>query len=86
MQNQITIEQIFENLSLKSPEIITRKKLYELTGGLISEKTLANMDSEGSGIQPRLRIGGKVAYPKDAAIVWLKTRCHIVHQDERSGQ
>jgi len=75
MQDQITIERIFENLSSKSPEIITRRKLHELTGGLISEKTLANLDSEGTGIQPRIRIGGKVAYPKDAAIAWLRSRC-----------
>ena len=78
MQDQITIERIFENLSHKSPEIITRKKLQELTGGLISEKTLANLDSEGVGIQPRMRIGAKVCYPKDAAILWLKNRCNFI--------
>ena len=72
---QISIEQIFENLSRSAPEILTRKKLHELTGGLVSEKSLANMDSLGEGIQPRLRVGGKVAYPKEAAIVWLKNRC-----------
>ena len=77
MQDQITIERILENLSHKFPEIITRKKFQELTGGLISEKTLANLDSEGDGIQPRMRIGGKVAYPKDAAIAWLKNRCNF---------
>lgn len=77
MQDPITVERIFENLRGRSPEIITRKKLQELTGGLISEKTLANLDSEGSGIQPRMRIGGKVAYPKDAAIAWLKSRCDL---------
>jgi len=78
MQDQISIEQIFENLSRTAPEIITRKKLHELTGGLVSEKTLANMDSAGDGILPRLRIGGKVAYPKEAAISWLEQRCEIV--------
>jgi len=77
MQDQITIERIFENLSQKSPEIVTRKKLQELTGGLISEKTLANLDSQGDGIQPRMRFGGKVAYPKSAAISWLKKRCRF---------
>lgn len=77
MQDPITVERIFENLSQKSPEIITRKKLHELTGGLLSEKTLANLDSEGIGIQPRFRIGGKVAYPKDAAFAWLKNRCKV---------
>ena len=77
MQDQITIEQIFENLSRTAPEIITRKKLHELTGGLVSEKTLANLDSLGEGIQPRMRIGGKVAYPKQAAITFLKQRCRF---------
>ena len=77
MQDQITIEQIFENLSRTAPEIITRKKLHELTGGLVSEKTLANLDSLGEGIQPRMRIGGKVAYPKEAAITFLKQRCRF---------
>lgn len=77
MQNEITIEQIFEHLSRKSPEIITRKKLYELTGGLVCEKTMANLDSEGGGIRPRMRIGGKVAYPKEAVIAWLRNRCTV---------
>lgn len=77
MQDPISIERIFDNLRSKAPEIITRKKLQELTGGLVSEKTLANLDSDGSGIQPRMRIGGKICYPKDAAVTWLKNRCVV---------
>ena len=73
----ITIDHIFETLASKAPEILTRQKIHELTGGLITAKTLANLDSEGDGIQPRLRIGGKVAYPKDAAIAFLKNRCQM---------
>ena len=75
MQEQISVDQIFENLSKTAPEILTRQKIYELTGGLISAKTLANLDSEGNGILPRLRIGGKVAYPKAAVVNFLKKRC-----------
>ena len=77
MQDLISIEEIFNNLSRTAPEILTRKKIHELTGGLISVKTLANLDCEGDGIQPRLRIGGKVAYPKEAAIAFLKRRCQF---------
>lgn len=80
MQDQITIKQIFDNLSRTAPEIITRKKLHELTGGLVSEKSLANMDCIGDGILPRLKIGGKVAYPKKEAIAWLEQRCKIVQE------
>ena len=75
MQDQITIEQIFQNLSRSAPEILTRKKLHELTGGLVSPSTLANLDSLGEGIRPRLRIGSKVAHPKEAVIEFLKRRC-----------
>jgi len=74
IQEQITIERIFENLASRCPEIVTRKKLQELTGGLVSEKYLANLDSLGSGIQPRLRIGGKICYPKKSALSWLMNR------------
>lgn len=77
MQNQISIEEIFETLSRTAPEILTRQKIHELTGGLISAKTLANLDSEGDGIQPRFRVGGKVAYQKEAVIAFLKRRCEI---------
>ncbi len=77
MEKQITIEQIFENLERKAPDILTRQKIHELTGGAISPKTLANKDSEGTGIAPRLLIGGKVVYPKKAAIAWLKQNCQI---------
>ena len=77
MQDQITIEQIFENLSRTAPDILTRQKIHELTGGLISPKTLANKDSDGDGIVPRFRIGGKVAYMKESVIAWLKQQCQI---------
>ena len=77
MQDTITIDRIFSNLSRIAPEMLTRKKIHELTGGLVAEKTLANLDCEGQGILPRLRIGGKVAYPKDAVISWLKSRCRL---------
>lgn len=75
MQDLISIEKIFDNLSRTAPEILTRQKITELTGGLISSKTLANLDSENDGIQPRLRIGKKVCYPKEAVILFLKNRC-----------
>ena len=77
MQETITIEKIFNNLSQSAPEVLSRKKIQELTGGLVAEKTLANLDSEGEGIQPRLRMNGKVAYPKEAVISWLKSRCKM---------
>jgi len=77
MDDQLTIEKVFDALSKNAPEILTRQKIHEFSGGLISAKTLANLDSSGEGVVPRLRIGGKVAYPKEAVIEFLKRRCQI---------
>jgi len=74
---EITIEKLFDNLARTAPDILTRTKIHELTGGLISAKTLANLDSEGCGIQPRLRLCGKVAYPKESVMAFLKLRCKV---------
>ena len=68
------IDQVLENFSKSAPEILTRQKIHELTGGLISAKTLANRDALNIGIQPRLRIAGKVCYSKAAVIEFLKNR------------
>lgn len=75
MEDKIEIENFLKNLSNTAPEIITRQKIKEITGGLISPKSLANADSAGDGITPRFRIGGKVAYPKDAVIAYIRARC-----------
>ena len=77
MLDQLTLETILENLAHTLPEIATRKVIHEKTGGLFTEKTMANWDCFGEGIQPRLRIGGRVAYPKEAVIAFLKRRCQI---------
>ena len=77
MNDQLTIEEIITKLFREAPELIPRKFLSELIGGAISVKYLANLDSEGEGIKPRMRIGGRVAYPKDAAIKWFQQRCKI---------
>ena len=77
MKEQIAIDEIVEKLFSKAPELIPRKMLSEIIGGAISVKYLANLDSEGVGIEPRIRIGAKIVYPKFAAKIWLTNRCKI---------
>ena len=77
MNDQLAIEEIVENLFSNAPELIPRKMLSEIVGGTISVKYLANLDSEGNGIEPRMKIGGRVAYPKKSTIDWIKQRCKI---------
>lgn len=77
MHEQPTLDNIVEQLLNDAPDWLLRKKFSALIGGAYSVKSLANLDSEGKGIKPRMRVGGKIVYQKDAAISWLKQRCKI---------
>lgn len=62
------------HLAKKWPSsIVARKNIREFTGGILSEKYMANLDSLGQG-PPKIRIGRQVAYPIDDLIKWLEKR------------
>jgi len=62
-----------DNLRANLPPIISRDHVSELLGGVISSKTLANLDSEGKGPK-RMRIGRKVAYLTEDLLEWMAAR------------
>ncbi|MDR2781231.1 MAG: hypothetical protein LBB21_02105 [Holosporaceae bacterium] len=51
---------------------IKRSQLYDLTGGIITAKTMAIFDCKGVGINERIVIGRETAYSTDAVIKWLE--------------
>lgn len=53
--------------------IIARRKVGEFTGGIMSEKYQANLDSLGIG-PPSVTIGRQRAYPVSTYITWLESR------------
>ncbi len=53
--------------------IVARGRIPEFTGGAITAKYMANIDSAGEG-PPRFRVGRKVVYPVDTLIRWLEER------------
>jgi hypothetical protein len=53
---------------------VARQEAKKFSGGIISEKTLANLDSQGIGPAGRLRIGRKVAYTVESLIEFLESR------------
>ncbi len=57
-------------------EYVARTEVSRFTGGLISPRTMANIDCLGTGPSEKIRLGKKVAYPVDALIEWLNS--HIV--------
>ena len=67
-----TIE-LIENFVKELPVFVPRKEVGELLNGIISPKTLANLDSLGEG-PDRFKLNGKVFYPRDSFVQWLFQR------------
>lgn len=57
---------------------VAREKVEEFSGGIINAKYLANLDSQGTGIKDRIRIGRKIVYPVSSLISWLESRAEAV--------
>jgi hypothetical protein len=55
------------------PPVIARDHVERLLGGIISSKSLANLDSLGAGPK-RMRVGRKVAYRTEDLLEWLSNR------------
>ena len=53
---------------------VARSEVGRFSGGMLTSKYLANLDSAGKGPSGRIRIGRKVAYPIDKLIEWMEQR------------
>jgi len=53
--------------------VVSRTQVEKFSGGLLSPRTMANLDSLGEG-PPRGRMGRKVYYDVDALIEWMEDR------------
>ncbi len=53
---------------------VARTAVKDFSGGLLNEKSLANMDSQGAGPEGRFRVGRKIVYPVDSLIKWMESR------------
>lgn len=64
---------VYAELELTLPPILSRVEVPRLTGGLISAGRLANLDCLGQG--PRMiKVGRKVGYVRADFVAWLRTR------------
>ena len=65
---------IFEQMMSRWPSaIVARTMIYDFSGGLISAKTMANLDCQGIGPE-RVKVGRKTGYPIDSLVAWLRER------------
>jgi len=66
---------VFEQWAERWPApIVARTEIRFFTGGALSEKYLANLDSRGLGPAGRFRVGRKVCYPTSELVKWLAER------------
>ena len=57
--------------------VVARTDIKSFTGGLMSERYIANLDSQGAGPHGRFKVGRKVGYPVDSLISWLEERMEV---------
>jgi hypothetical protein len=58
--------------------VVARTEVETFTGGAITAKYLANLDSLGKGPKGRLRVGRKILYPTSSFCEWLIDRTELV--------
>jgi len=64
-------EIITDIISRANAPLISRKEAAKLTGGLMAEKTIANLDCLGEGPSEKIRIGKRVGYPTAIFAEWF---------------
>ena len=72
---------VFEDMAAKwQSAVVARSEIKTFTGGAISPRTMANLDSMGLGITDRIIIGRHVCYPLESLLVFpenmLRLRFH----------
>jgi hypothetical protein len=69
-----------KNLAERWPSTwVAREEIEKFSGGILSCKYLANLDSRKIGPSGRIRIGRKIAYPVDALISWMESRAESIN-------
>jgi len=62
--------------------IVARTQIGEFTGGLLTPKTMANLDSQKKGPARQVRCGRKVGYLVSDLMDWIAGRTEIISERE----
>jgi hypothetical protein len=69
----------FHGLAARWPSsMVARTEIDRFTGGIVSEKYIANLDSAGKGPAGRVRVGRKVCYNVSEVVKWLEARSTVI--------
>jgi hypothetical protein len=59
-------------------EYVSRKELWNLTGGIIHPRNMAKLDLKSRGIPNSITIAHKRMYPIDSVIEWLRANSKLI--------
>ena len=77
---------IFQEMAAKwGALVVARTEVATFTGGLMTEKYQANLDSAGKGPAGRIRCGRKIVYPVKEYATWLEARSEVVLDRHRQA-
>ena len=65
---------LFQELERTLPPVFSHQVASDMLGGLISAKTLSNLDALGGGPRGKVKFVQKTRYKRDMFISWLKSR------------
>ena len=65
---------LLQGLRDKLPPVFTRKTVCECMGGMLTPKTLANIDASGEGPTIRFTFGNRIGYEKENFMEWIQNR------------
>ncbi len=57
-----------------SAPVVARNEVSRFSGGILTARYLANLDSQGKGPRNRIRCGRKVCYPTADLAAWMESR------------
>jgi hypothetical protein len=74
LNSGIGSRQFFTAIQNELPPVFTRQTASRAIGGLMSPKTLSNLDSLNQGPPVKVSIGNRIGYERESFIEWLKAR------------
>lgn len=67
-----SVETFFTSLESTLPPVFSREEAARHLGGILTAKTLNNIDCLGNGPEVRVRIGKKIGYERTNFVNWLR--------------
>jgi hypothetical protein len=71
-------QQLREKLIRELPPVISRHKVEEITGGVVTVGALRKFDCTGEGPAERIKAGRRVGYDREVFVEWFINRCQFL--------